>query len=49
MTRSKVPEVVLTFWIIKILCTSVGESFAECGFQSPQQGVAGWRAPWLEP
>jgi uncharacterized membrane-anchored protein len=26
---SKVPEVVLWFWIIKILCTTVGESFAD--------------------
>jgi uncharacterized membrane-anchored protein len=26
---NKVPEVVLWFWVIKILCTSVGESFAD--------------------
>src|SRR5690349_22180900 len=26
---SKVPEVTLWFWIIKILCTTVGESFAD--------------------
>ena len=27
--RSKVPEVTVWFWIIKILCTTVGESFAD--------------------
>src|SRR5690242_21293255 len=26
---NKVPEVVIWFWIIKILCTTVGESFAD--------------------
>ena len=26
---SKVPEITLWFWIIKILCTTVGESFAD--------------------
>src|ERR1700749_2847704 len=26
---NKVPEVTLWFWIIKILCTTVGESFAD--------------------
>ena len=26
---NKVPEVTLFFWIIKILCTTVGESFAD--------------------
>ncbi|HEX3287389.1 MAG TPA: hypothetical protein VHT50_22705 [Mycobacterium sp.] len=26
---SKVPEVTVWFWIIKILCTTVGESFAD--------------------
>lgn len=26
---SKVPEVTIWFWIIKILCTTVGESFAD--------------------
>ena len=26
---SKVPEITLWFWIIKILCTAVGESFAD--------------------
>lgn len=25
----KVPEITLYFWIIKILCTTVGESFAD--------------------
>ena len=25
---NKVPEVTIFFWIIKILCTTVGESFA---------------------
>jgi uncharacterized membrane-anchored protein len=29
MLLSKVPEVTLWFWIIKILCTTVGESFAD--------------------
>jgi uncharacterized membrane-anchored protein len=28
-TLSKVPEVLVWFWIIKILCTTVGESFAD--------------------
>src|SRR3978361_1821714 len=26
---SKVPEVTLYFWIIKVLCTTVGETFAD--------------------
>ena len=26
---NKVPEVTIWFWIIKILCTTVGESFAD--------------------
>ena len=26
---NKVPEVVIWFWIIKVLCTTVGESFAD--------------------
>src|SRR5690242_9579770 len=26
---NKVPEVILWFWVIKILCTTVGESFAD--------------------
>ncbi len=26
---NKVPEVTLYFWIIKILCTTVGETFAD--------------------
>lgn len=26
---SKVPEITIWFWIIKILCTTVGESFAD--------------------
>ena len=26
---NKVPEVTVWFWIIKILCTTVGESFAD--------------------
>ena len=26
---NKVPEVTVYFWIIKILCTTVGESFAD--------------------
>jgi uncharacterized membrane-anchored protein len=29
MLLSKVPEVTLWFWIIKVLCTTVGESFAD--------------------
>jgi uncharacterized membrane-anchored protein len=27
--RSKVPEITLWFWVIKVLCTTVGESFAD--------------------
>src|SRR5437763_3870808 len=27
--RNKVPEVTIFFWVIKILCTTVGESFAD--------------------
>ena len=26
---SKVPEVIIWFWVIKILCTTVGETFAD--------------------
>jgi len=26
---SKVPEVTIFFWIIKVLCTTVGETFAD--------------------
>ena len=26
---NKVPEIILSFWIIKILCTTVGETFAD--------------------
>ena len=26
---NKVPEVTVYFWVIKILCTTVGESFAD--------------------
>ncbi|MBC7644846.1 MAG: hypothetical protein H7123_06950, partial [Thermoleophilia bacterium] len=26
---NKVPEVILAFWVIKILCTTVGETFAD--------------------
>jgi len=29
VTASKVPEVTVWFWLIKILCTTVGESFAD--------------------
>ena len=29
MMLNKVPEVTVYFWIIKILCTTVGESFAD--------------------
>ena len=29
MLLSKVPEVTVWFWLIKILCTTVGESFAD--------------------
>jgi uncharacterized membrane-anchored protein len=29
LTLSKVPEITVWFWIIKILCTTVGESFAD--------------------
>ncbi|WP_234791408.1 hypothetical protein [Mycolicibacterium mucogenicum] len=29
MTASKVPEVTIWFWLIKVLCTTVGESFAD--------------------
>ena len=27
--RRKVPEITVWFWVIKILCTTVGESFAD--------------------
>ncbi|NUP35856.1 MAG: hypothetical protein HOY76_02255, partial [Streptomyces sp.] len=26
---NKVPEVTIWFWVIKVLCTTVGESFAD--------------------
>lgn len=29
VTLSKVPEVTVWFWVIKVLCTTVGESFAD--------------------
>ena len=29
VTLSKVPEITVWFWVIKILCTTVGESFAD--------------------
>jgi uncharacterized membrane-anchored protein len=29
VTHSKVPEITLWFWVIKVLCTTVGESFAD--------------------
>ena len=29
MLLSKVPEITVWFWVIKILCTTVGESFAD--------------------
>ena len=29
ITMSKVPEITVWFWVIKILCTTVGESFAD--------------------
>lgn len=29
LMQNKVPEVILSFWIIKILCTTVGETFAD--------------------
>lgn len=29
VTASKVPEVTIWFWLIKVLCTTVGESFAD--------------------
>ena len=41
---SKVPEVTLTFWIIKILCTSIGEIGADAltmsYFGETTEGVA---------
>src|SRR5258708_4230537 len=29
VTLSKVPEITVWFWVIKVLCTTVGESFAD--------------------
>jgi len=36
-TLNKVPEVILIFWIIKVLCTTVGETFAD--FLNVQLGL----------
>src|SRR6188768_2262674 len=36
---NKVPEVTLWFWVIKILCTTVGESFADWVSVGPRIGV----------
>jgi len=42
---SKVPEITLWFWIIKILCTTVGESFAD--WISMNLGVGLANTAWL--
>jgi hypothetical protein len=28
---NKVPEITVYFWVIKVLCTTVGETFADSG------------------
>src|SRR5690349_7230108 len=40
---SKVPEVTLWFWVIKVLCTTVGESFADWVDSTLGKGL-GWTA-----
>ncbi|MBV8959533.1 MAG: hypothetical protein JO087_12250 [Actinobacteria bacterium] len=40
---SKVPEVTLWFWVIKVLCTTVGESFADWVNNSLGKGLS-WTA-----
>ncbi len=38
---NKVPEIILSFWIIKILCTTVGETFADFLNTSLNLGLTG--------
>ena len=41
---NKVPEITLYFWIIKILCTTVGETFADFLNTNFNLGLTGIRA-----
>ena len=43
---SKVPEVTIYFWMIKILCTTVGESFADYVNENARRSGSPTR-PWL--
>jgi uncharacterized membrane-anchored protein len=44
---NKVPEVTVYFWIIKILCTTVGESFAD--YMSATLGFGLTNTRWCSP
>lgn len=35
---NKVPEITLAFWVIKVLCTTVGETFADFLADGPGSG-----------
>ncbi|MEO8457909.1 MAG: hypothetical protein ABI559_08865, partial [Chloroflexota bacterium] len=42
---NKVPEITLYFWIIKILCTTVGETFADD--LTNNAGFGSWTLPFI--
>ncbi|GAA2463214.1 hypothetical protein ACFPFX_30745 [Streptomyces mauvecolor] len=45
LTLNKVPEVTVWFWVIKVLCTTVGESFAD--WINTQLGVGLVNTAWI--
>ncbi|MFE9551971.1 hypothetical protein ACFYMW_04735 [Streptomyces sp. NPDC006692] len=45
LTLNKVPEVTIWFWVIKVLCTTVGESFAD--WINTQLGVGLVNTAWI--
>lgn len=45
LTLNKVPEVTIWFWLIKVLCTTVGESFAD--WINTQLGVGLVNTAWI--
>src|SRR3954467_11075725 len=38
---NKVPEITVYFWLIKVLCTTVGETFADNLNENPRPGLSG--------
>ena len=42
---SKVPEVTLVFWIIKILATTLGETGGDCRLNNSGHDTGGFRNP----